>query len=113
MATYRRDLAEQGLESAIWGHIGDNHLHVNILPKDAGEYQRGQALYGRWAQAISEMGGAVSAEHGVGKLKRAFLQTMYGREAIEQMRELKRAFDPQWLLSPGNLFEAEQAEERK
>ena len=50
------------------------------------------------------MGGAVSAEHGVGKLKASFLEIMYGPEHIEEMRSLKRAFDPDWRLGDGNLF---------
>ena len=52
------------------------------------------------------MGGAVSAEHGVGKLKASFLETMYGASAIGEMRALKRAFDPACMLNPGNLFGA-------
>ncbi len=107
-AVYRRDLEEQRLESAVWGHIGNNHLHVNILPRDAEDYRKGQALYGRWAQAVAQMGGAVSAEHGVGKLKAGFLRTMYGDQAVRQMRRLKKAFDPQFLLNRGNLFEPEE-----
>ena len=53
------------------------------------------------------MGGAVSAEHGVGKLKADFLEIMYGPEAIAQMREFKRAFDPKMLLGIGNMFAEE------
>ena len=55
---------------------------------------------------ITDMGGAVSAEHGVGKLKASFLETMYGAAAIEEMRELKRTIDPAFMLNPGNLFGA-------
>ena len=79
MALYNRMLQEQGLESAIWGHIGNNHLHVNILPNDGEEYKKGQQLYRQWAAYVTEKGGAVSAEHGVGKLKAGVLLVMYGR----------------------------------
>ena len=103
-AMYREGLAETGLQSAIWGHIGNNHVHVNILPHDIEDYRRGKELYGRWAKQVTDMGGAVSAEHGVGKLKASFLETMYGPQAIEEMRALKRTLDPQFLLNPGNLF---------
>jgi FAD/FMN-containing dehydrogenase len=50
------------------------------------------------------MGGTISAEHGVGKLKVALLCEMVGEEAIRQMRELKRLFDPGVILNRGNLF---------
>lgn len=106
---YRRMLHQRGLQSAIWGHVGNNHLHVNILPNDAREYAEGKALYREWARIISEKGGAVSAEHGVGKIKAEFLKVMYGEEAIGQMRRLKKAFDPRYLLNVGNMFSKEEA----
>ena len=48
-------------------------------------------------------GGTVSAEHGIGKLKREFLIRMYGQKGVEEMRRLRRLFDPKGLLNPGNL----------
>jgi D-lactate dehydrogenase (cytochrome) len=104
MTLYNRDLQATGLDSVIFGHIGNNHLHVNILPRDPGEYVRGRALYLDWAREVVAMGGTVSAEHGIGKLKTEFLELMYGPEALEEMRALKRVFDPQGLLNRGNLF---------
>ena len=70
---YRDTIRELGLESATWGHIGSNHLHVNIVPRNHEEHVKGKELFGRWAEIITSMGGAVSAEHGVGKIKRDFL----------------------------------------
>lgn len=104
MDLYRRGLAEAGLQSAMWGHIGDNHLHVNVLPKDAADMEKGRALFASWAAAISAVGGTVSAEHGVGKVKRDFLAIMYGPEAIAQMVAVKEAVDPRFLMGRGNLF---------
>ena len=101
---YRATLKENNLESATWGHVGNNHLHVNVLPNNAEEYNRAKELFKTWAAKVTEMGGAVSAEHGVGKLKAAFLTIMYGEKHIDEMRALKRAFDPKWLLGVGNLF---------
>ncbi len=101
---YRRDLALEGLEYATWGHIGDNHLHVNVLPRNGEDYKRGKAMFARWAEAITRMGGAVSAEHGVGKLKAPFLTIMYGEEKIDAMRALKRTIDPKNLYGLGNMF---------
>ena len=105
VAYYRRTLAEAGLESAAWGHIGANHLHVNVLPRDAADYRRGKELFRAWAGEITRMGGAVSAEHGVGKLKRDFLLTMYGPAHIAEMARLKRELDPAGQLGRGNLFD--------
>lgn len=105
MELYRTMLKQYELEAAIWGHIGDNHLHVNILPRDASDYERGQALYRKWSSMVSEYGGAVSAEHGIGKLKTDQLKLMYGEKHIEEMRMLKKVFDPRELLCPGNFFE--------
>ena len=104
MALYRSTLAEAGLEAAAWGHIGNNHLHVNILPRTHEEFTRGKELFCRWAREVTAMGGAVSAEHGVGKIKRDFLKIMYGEDAIAQMVCLKLAFDPAAQLGRGNLM---------
>ena len=106
-AMYREGLAELGLQSAAWGHIGNNHVHVNILPSSMGEYRRAKDLYARWAKMVTDLGGAVSAEHGVGKLKANFLEIMYGPQAIAEMRTLKRTLDPSGMLNPGNLFPPE------
>ena len=105
VALYRSSLAEAGLESAAWGHIGDNHLHVNVLPRSAAEHAAGERLFAMWAAEVSRMGGAVSAEHGVGKLKRAFLEEMYGRRGVAEMARVKLAFDPAGRLGRGNLFD--------
>lgn len=105
MEMYRQDLAAAGLESVIFGHIGNNHVHVNILPRNKQEYDQGKALYQSWARRIVDMGGSVSAEHGIGRLKVALLALMVGDEGIAQMRALKRLFDPGMRLNPGVLFE--------
>ena len=102
---YRRTLAEAGLESAAWGHIGNNHLHVNVLPRNDADFKAGKELFVRWAGEVTRMGGAVSAEHGVGKIKRAFLEVMYGPDHIAEMARLKLALDPAAQLGRGNLFD--------
>ncbi len=103
-ALYRRTLAEAGLESAAWGHIGNNHIHVNVLPRDAADHKVGRELFAGWAAEVTAMGGAVSAEHGVGKIKAGFLKTMYGAEHIAESARLKVELDPKGQLGRGNLF---------
>lgn len=105
MRMYHAGPAQAGLEYVIFGHIGNNHLHVNILPRSMEEYEMGKALYFNWARQVVEWGGSVSAEHGIGKLKTGFLELMLGRENLRKMQDLKHLFDPNNLLNPGNLFE--------
>jgi D-lactate dehydrogenase (cytochrome) len=102
---YKEKLNESGLDYVIFGHIGDNHLHANILPKDENEAQKARHLYGRFiAQAIM-LGGTISAEHGIGKLKSKYLYVMYGERFLNEMAELKKAFDPNGILGRGNMFD--------
>jgi D-lactate dehydrogenase (cytochrome) len=105
LAMYRDGLQRAGLQSVVFGHVGDNHVHVNIIPRTLAEYETGRALYLKWARTVVALGGTVSAEHGIGKLKTAMLREMYGEDGIRQMRELKRKFDPGMMLNPGNLFD--------
>ena len=103
-AMYRAGLGEGGFQSSLFGHIGDNHLHVNIIPRTPEEYRRGKELYTRWAEEVVRMGGSVSAEHGIGKLKTWLLQKQYSRKELSAMLELKKVFDPPCRLNPGNIF---------
>jgi len=106
MRLYRDDLTSAGLEHVIFGHIGNNHVHVNILPRDMDEYATGKRLYRKWAEQVVAWGGSVSAEHGIGRLKKELLAIMYGAKAIEAMRQLKTCFDPAHSLNPSRLFDA-------
>ena len=107
LALYEADLAASGLEHLIFGHIGANHLHVNILPRDPADYDAGRALYAKWAARIIAWGGSISAEHGIGKIKRDLFRQMAGDDALRRMRDLKRLLDPGFLLNPGNLIAPE------
>ena len=103
---YEQKLNESGLEYVIFGHIGDNHLHANLLPKTDEEVLKAKNLYGRFiAQAIM-LGGTISAEHGIGKLKSKYLQVMFGERFLNEMAEIKRAFDKNGILNRGNMFDA-------
>ncbi len=104
LAMYHADLEKEHFEHVIFGHIGDNHLHVNILPRSSAEYDKGRAIYLRWAERIASLGGTISAEHGVGKIKTALLRVMYGEEGVSEMRAVKRIFDPECRLNRGVLF---------
>ena len=103
---YKQKLDESGLEYVIFGHIGDNHLHANILPKTEAEAETARHLYGRFVAHSVMLGGTISAEHGIGKLKSKYLYVQYGERYLNEMAELKRAFDPNGILCRGNMFDA-------
>lgn len=102
---YKETLEASGLEYVIFGHIGDCHLHANMLPKNAEEAEKARHIYGRCVAQAIMLGGTVSAEHGIGKLKRKYLAAMMGERYLNEMAELKKAFDPNGILGRGNMFE--------
>ncbi len=105
LAIYRRTLeAEFYGRYVIFGHLGDAHVHVNILPSTDAEFERGKALMLEMAVEAVRLGGTVSAEHGLGKRKAPLLRLMYSEAEIEAMRAVKRWLDPQWLLGRGTLL---------
>lgn len=103
LSFYREVLEEQGMEYVIFGHIGDNHLHVNMIPRNNEEVDQGMENYRLFAKRAVELGGTVAAEHGIGKLKRQFLEIMYGEEGISEIQAVKKKIDPKWLLNQGNM----------
>ncbi|HVG31181.1 MAG TPA: FAD-linked oxidase C-terminal domain-containing protein [Pyrinomonadaceae bacterium] len=104
---YRDALMASRLRFVIFGHVGDNHVHVNILPRDDAEAARARELYLTFVRHAVSLGGTISAEHGVGKLKRDYLRELYGERRLREMAALKRAFDPACILSRGNIFAEE------
>ncbi|HEX8458503.1 MAG TPA: FAD-binding oxidoreductase [Pyrinomonadaceae bacterium] len=104
---YQDALRASGLQYVIFGHIGDNHVHVNILPRDEEQAREARRIYGRFIERAVGVGGTISAEHGVGKIKRDYLRALYGAEHLRQMAALKRAFDPACILGRGNVFSEE------
>ncbi len=99
-------LSKNNLKYVTFGHIGDNHLHVNILPGNPDDYDKGKKIYFELAQKIVQMGGSPSAEHGIGKLKTNFLELMAGPEGIREMKDIKAVFDPDCILGKHTLFQA-------
>lgn len=95
------------LRYTIFGHIGDNHVHVNILPRNDDEAARAWDIYRRFIHQAIDLGGTISAEHGIGKLKREYLRELYGDQHLREMAALKRAFDPVGILGRGNIFNEE------
>ncbi len=92
------------LDKVIYGHIGNSHLHGNVFFKNENERNNAYLFYDEVIDEVLKMGGTVSAEHGIGKLKVKYLLQMFGKENIEQMRAIKNAIDPNNILNIGNLF---------
>jgi D-lactate dehydrogenase (cytochrome) len=104
MSFYKRSLKDTGLRYTIFGHIGDNHVHVNILPRNDDEAKVAREIYLAFIRRAVDLGGTISAEHGIGKLKRDYLRELYGEEHLRAMARLKTAFDPAGVLGRGNIF---------
>ena len=77
-----------------------------MLPKNEEEFKLSRKLYGEICSKSVELGGTISAEHGIGKLKTKYLLDMFGEENILQMAALKKSLDPNMILNIGNIFEA-------
>ena len=105
LAHYRRDIEKSELTAVIFGHARDNHLHVNLLPRNEAERQRAADLMAAWLDHSRELNGRLFREHGVGKIKsELFLNHEQPRE-IQSWRELKDRLDPDGLWNPGNMFQ--------
>jgi FAD/FMN-containing dehydrogenase len=107
MLNYYRQRLEAELPEryVIYGHLGDAHLHVNMLPRTEAEAAVATRLLKDFAAHAVELGGTVSAEHGLGKRKAPLLPLQFTGWQIEAMRQVKRRLDPQWLLGRGTLFD--------
>lgn len=101
----KRKIEWFGLRYVIYGHGGDCHLHANMLPENNKEYLHGRECYRYLCIEAVRRGGTISAEHGVGKLKRGYLVDMYGLDAVKEMGALKAAFDPNLVLNIGVMFD--------
>lgn len=104
---YQETLRASSLRHTVFGHIGDNHVHVNILPRDDAEASAAKEIYLSFVKRAVAVGGTISAEHGIGKLKREYLKLLYSEQHLREMAALKRAFDPAGILGRGNIFSEE------
>ena len=102
---YREFLNNNNFEFVMFGHIGQAHLHINLMPRDLSELSKAKQLYLEMAREVVAKGGAVSAEHGIGRIKKAFLEVQYKKEEIDQMKKIKLTLDPKNLLNKGVLFD--------
>lgn len=101
---YREGLEKEQLNGCIFGHVMENHLHVNILPKTYEEYEKGKKLIYDWAKEIQKNKGNIVVEHGIGKLKKTILGDVLSDEYIIFCRELKEKYDSKYRFNRGNII---------
>jgi D-lactate dehydrogenase (cytochrome) len=104
MAFYGKLLGDSGLSHVLFGHIGNFHLHMNLLPATPQELERGREVCGELARHAVSLGGSVSAEHGLGKLKKHLLSMQYTKAERDALYSIKRSLDPHGILNPDVLW---------
>lgn len=106
IAATRDDIAASGLTAPIVGHVGDGNFHTLILvaPGNHDEVARAEALNRRIVERALAMDGTCTGEHGIGIGKQDFLLAEHGEVAVDAMRALKQALDPENLLNPGKIL---------
>ena len=103
MEFYEKILSKSKIPYVIFGHLGDNHLHINLLPKP-NQVSFARTVYDEIAKKIISWKGTVSAEHGIGKIKRKNFYEMVGQKNIEELKIIKNVLDPLERLGKGNIF---------
>ncbi len=107
LSRYGEAFRAEGVDVAVFGHISDGNVHPNALPRDAADMDRAKRVLLALAREAKSMGGCPLSEHGVGKhpLKKQMLLEYWGADVIDEMRAIKRAFDPGWTLARGVYFD--------
>ncbi len=100
------DVHESRLIAPLLGHVGDGNFHLLVLtdPDNNEEVARAQALSQRLVMRALRMEGTCTGEHGVGLGKQKYLAAEHGEAALDVMRAIKRALDPENLLNPGKVL---------
>jgi glycolate oxidase len=98
--------ADYGLPIVVFGHAGDGNLHPNILfdRRDQEQWEKVERMVGEIFQVALELGGTLSGEHGVGTLKRPYIEQALGSLSVEVQQRIKQALDPQHILNPGKVL---------
>ena len=102
-----REIAKKyRLEIPVYGHVGDGNLHPNILcdKNDREEMLRVRDAAREIFEAAVALGGTLSGEHGIGMLKKQFMELDVGTDALALMRRIKDAIDPLGIMNPGKVF---------
>lgn len=99
----------KGVQMFLFGHIGDGNLHLNYVGKPQQDYEEFRATTRETEKEVFRLvqtyKGSISAEHGIGLLKKADLHYCCPPEAVELMRKVKAVFDPHGIMNPGKIFD--------
>jgi len=104
----RQAAASRGIAAVVFGHAGDGHVHVNLLPEIGrpGWEAAVADLLEEVTSALVRLGGTPAGEHGDGRLRAGLLGRIYGEEVVALFRRLKQLFDPLGILAPGVILPA-------
>ena len=98
-----KKLQKEKIEYLLFGHLGDCHLHFHLIP-DGKQNEQCLEIYDFMIDLSTKLGGVYSAEHGTGKRKRNDFKKCYGIEAVNIIKKVKSALDPNLILNRGNIF---------
>ncbi|MBI4833953.1 MAG: FAD-binding protein [Planctomycetes bacterium] len=96
--------AKYGIPIAVFGHLGDGNLHVNLLTSVGGQEKPAEEAVEEIFKATVALGGTLSGEHGIGITKSKYISLAIPPREFEIMKQLKNLFDPKGILNPGKLF---------
>ncbi len=98
----------ENLDFVIWGHIGNAHYHANIITKNEREFEIAKEVFRNILQKAIDLNGTVSAEHGIGKIKKEYFKMLFSDVFIGKMKHIKKALDPNLILNIGNIFDLDE-----
>lgn len=108
MISYTKELQDKhGLKVLNFGHAGDGNIHTVLMKEDLDDatwQAKRKALLDDLYKKVAELGGLPSAEHGIGVIKKPYLEKMRNPIELDLMRKIKQAIDPEGRLNPGKLF---------
>ncbi|HRU38825.1 MAG TPA: FAD-binding oxidoreductase [Candidatus Goldiibacteriota bacterium] len=102
---YRSALERTRVRHVLFGHAGNNNLHINFMPENDSQAGEAMEIYDYLASRIGAMGGSISAEHGIGKLKKKYLRHMFDEKEITGMKKVRDFFDPEGICCPGTMLD--------
>jgi len=105
MARVEEHRAAEGIDEMVrYGHVGNGHPHIFMYGRTPEEVVRRKRTAHALCRLAVDAGGTVAGEHGIGKTRRDFLRYVLPPPAVAALAGLKRAFDPDWILAPGNIL---------
>jgi len=107
IAETQADIAASGLFAPVLGHVGDGNFHSTMFidPDDEAMFEKALEVDKRMVQRALDMGGTCTGEHGIGLGKLKHMRNEHGDGAIEAMKAIKQALDPQNIMNPGKVVD--------